>query len=238
MHATPSKDFTFEHWYRRNEAIRAKHCEADAERSHVILKALGLGEYIRLRARTSPKIPEEIPYAELLVCLKSIFASRLSLFRRRHDILLEHRLPPGLSGEELVDFANLKGDNFELNQFKFFILLLSLSEDANKCRACYQEGHIAKVCRSKRRVNCVAANFVSTVADQASGRSHVCYRGGRRPPSADLSTISASTWKAVGWPTLQSYVERCTQADGSGLPSMGYFTAVLSTTISSAGSRY
>ena len=50
----------------------------------------------------------------------------------------------------------------------------------------------------------------------------------RADSGADLSTILASTWNAVGSPALQRYVERCTQADGSGLHSMGYFTAVMS----------
>ena len=99
----------------------------------MVLRALGANEYNQLRGRTSPDPPEGKGYADLVTLLMNMFGNTKSLFRCRHDILLGSRLPPGKTSEEIVNVANLKGDDFEfknltLDNFKIFIMLLQLAD--------------------------------------------------------------------------------------------------------------
>lgn len=130
-----SKDATFKLWFKPNDQVLQSYCESDNERAQIVLRARGPEEYRQLCARISPRAPEDVPFKDLTTLLEDMFEHRRSLFRRRHDTILIDRLPAGMRCHELVDHANLKGDEFEfdsltLTQFKVFILLLSISDSS------------------------------------------------------------------------------------------------------------
>lgn len=114
----------------------------DADHVQIFLKALG-PQYAQLSGWTSAA-PERKTYAELVASLKEIFGPTKSLFRRRHDILMT-RLPPGRLNEEIVNHANLRGDEFSfggltLDAFKIFLMLLFCSDPYKKYSRFYSEG--------------------------------------------------------------------------------------------------
>ena len=76
----------------------------------------------------SPELPEVKPYSDLVDLLKSTFGSAKSLFRRRHDIL-SFRVDGATRPADVLNLANIKGDEFEfkdltLDQFKIFLSLI------------------------------------------------------------------------------------------------------------------
>ncbi|VDN42932.1 unnamed protein product [Gongylonema pulchrum] len=95
-------------------------------------KSAGPQEYAQLRGQTSPATPESKIYTELVVLLKETFDPTKSIYRRRHDILMT-RLPSERPTEEIVNLANLRGDEFSfgdltLDTFKIFLMLLFCSD--------------------------------------------------------------------------------------------------------------
>ena len=124
-------ELTFENWFFRNQPILEASITADVLRVQILLKCLGDCEYRRLRYRISPDLPESKSYADLVQILKSTFGSSKSLFRRRHDIL-SYRADPSTRPADVINLANIKGDEFEfkdltLDQFKIFLSLIFAS---------------------------------------------------------------------------------------------------------------
>ena len=110
----------------------------DKLRVQLLLKALGATEYSRLLSRLSPIQPDTKKYAELVQILKTTFGPSKSIFRRRHDILSQQALLTALEDpEDIVDRANLKGDQFEwgsmnVEKLKIFLAINYASGPAFK----------------------------------------------------------------------------------------------------------
>lgn len=127
----PDYDLIFDACFFCNQPILESSIEDDRLRSQILLKCLGDAEYRRLRYRISPELPESKTYTDLIELLKATFGSSKSLFRCRHEILM-FRADSATPSSDIINFANIKGDEFEfkdltLNQFKIFLCLLFAS---------------------------------------------------------------------------------------------------------------
>ncbi|XP_018493960.1 uncharacterized protein LOC108863823 [Galendromus occidentalis] len=125
----PDQDPTYKNWFARNRSILEESSSVEKLRSQLLLKALGPNEYSRLLSRLSPARPEEKDYAELVELLTKVFGPSKSVLRRRHDILCQAApLSASSNPEEIIDWANLKGDQFEfgsmdVEKFKIFLAI-------------------------------------------------------------------------------------------------------------------
>ncbi|XP_003739222.1 uncharacterized protein LOC100905561 [Galendromus occidentalis] len=132
----PEADQTFQRWFARHQTILEESTSSDKLRVQLLLKALGSSEYGRLRNRLSPLAPEAKSYPELVRACEESFGPTKSLFRRRYETL-GGRAPPGTSAEDIMDWANIKGDEFELSNlkadtFKLFLALIYASDSSFK----------------------------------------------------------------------------------------------------------
>ena len=123
----PEQELVFKTWFSRNQAILEESTPVDKVRIQILLKALGPKEYARLLSPLSPEPPELKSYPEIVEILRNTFGPTKSIFRRKHEILSQQGPPSAHSlPEEIADWANLKGDQFEWSamtreMFKIFL---------------------------------------------------------------------------------------------------------------------
>ena len=127
----PEAHLTFENWFFRNQPILESLIKEDSLWVQLLVECLEDTEHRRLRCRISSDLPEAKSYKDLVDLLRTTFGSAKPLFRRRHDIF-SYRAEASHSPLDILNLANMKGDEFEfedlkLNQFKIFLCLMFAS---------------------------------------------------------------------------------------------------------------
>ncbi|KAE9551735.1 hypothetical protein FO519_005046 [Halicephalobus sp. NKZ332] len=127
----------FSQWWGRYEAqVRGTSVLSEERKRDLVLNSLENEEYLRYSNAIRPQKPESVGLEETITNLAAQFDNTHSVCLNRVNALSTSN-PKGLSFERIVERANVKGDEFQIETFtmdaaKLLILIFDLYEDAHK----------------------------------------------------------------------------------------------------------